>query len=276
MNYARGDIVSNSEIVTTFKCGNMGGMRYSLKTNALVLVSDPFKGFYEDEWSGDVLHYTGMGKEGDQILKGNQNLRLYESKTNGVDLHLFEVNKPKEYTYLGNVELASEPYQEFQNDSNGNNRKVWIFPLKVKGLINNTPLNIEYLRAREEELASKARNLSTKELIKRAMSKTNAGKRSVQSNEYQRDTNIAELTKRRANGKCELCDSHAPFKKKNGEPFLEVHHITWLAKGGDDNLKNTVALCPNCHRKMHSLNNTNDIHKLTQIAKEYVDSVLQK
>ena len=29
--------------------------------------------------------------------------------------------------------------------------------------------------------------------------------------------------------------------------------IVELSKGGEDTVENAVALCPNCHRKMHSL-----------------------
>ena len=36
-------------------------------------------------------------------------------------------------------------------------------------------------------------------------------------------------------------------KNPNGKPYLEVHHIIQLAKGGPDTIKNAVALCPNCH-----------------------------
>jgi 5-methylcytosine-specific restriction protein A len=36
-----------------------------------------------------------------------------------------------------------------------------------------------------------------------------------------------------------------------GEPFLECHHIQRLADNGEDGPTNTVALCPNCHRRMH-------------------------
>ena len=60
----------------------------------------------------------------------------------------------------------------------------------------------------------------------------------------------------------------APFIDKNGVPFLETHHIKWLSEGGDDSIQNTVALCPNCHRKMHSLNRKADINKLTAKAME--------
>jgi 5-methylcytosine-specific restriction protein A len=30
-----------------------------------------------------------------------------------------------------------------------------------------------------------------------------------------------------------------------------VHHIVPLAEGGPDDLGNTAALCPNCHRAVH-------------------------
>ncbi|ENC6369066.1 HNH endonuclease [Aeromonas veronii] len=55
-----------------------------------------------------------------------------------------------------------------------------------------------------------------------------------------------------ANGKCEHCKKDAPFIRiKDGTPYLEVHHKEKLADGGEDTLENTIALCPNCHRKFH-------------------------
>jgi len=68
-----GMTLSNSQVSSTFRCGNMGGMRRSKTTNSLVLISDPFKGLYEDRWDEDILHYTGMGKIGDQSLESAQN-----------------------------------------------------------------------------------------------------------------------------------------------------------------------------------------------------------
>lgn len=43
-NLAIGQEISNSDLVSIFKCGNMGGMRRSHTTNTLVLVSDYTKG----------------------------------------------------------------------------------------------------------------------------------------------------------------------------------------------------------------------------------------
>jgi 5-methylcytosine-specific restriction endonuclease McrA len=55
-----------------------------------------------------------------------------------------------------------------------------------------------------------------------------------------------------ANGKCQECSSDAPFKRrKDNTPYLEVHHKLQLSQGGEDTVKNSIALCPNCHREKH-------------------------
>ena len=64
-----------------------------------------------------------------------------------------------------------------------------------------------------------------------------------------------------------FCSCPAPFKDKNGRPYLESHHIIWLAKGGADSIDNTIALCPNCHRKMHVINAAADVKILLEKAK---------
>lgn len=79
---------------------------------------------------------------------------------------------------------------------------------------------------------------------------------------FVRDRYISEYAKRRAQGICQLCGEPAPFTDRDGVPFLETHHIIWLADGGDDSIENTVALCPNCHRKMHILDLAEDVEKL--------------
>lgn len=104
-----GTVLTNSQIVSTFKCGNMGGMRRSKKTNTLVLISDSSKGFYRDEWEGGILLYTGMGKTGNQVLKGNQNKTLAESGSNSIGVHLFEVFTKKSTHTKAKRSFASLP-----------------------------------------------------------------------------------------------------------------------------------------------------------------------
>lgn len=125
-----GQILKNADIVEIFKCGNMGGMRRSKTTNTLVIVSDYTKGIYHDKWIGGVLHYTGMGKSGDQDINWAQNATLAACGHNGVDVHLFEVMDAGEYVYCGRIELVDKPYTETQPGEDGNPRKVWMFPIR--------------------------------------------------------------------------------------------------------------------------------------------------
>ena len=125
-----GQCINNDDIRRIFKCGNMGGMRRSHTTGTLVIVSDYTKGLYHDKWIGGVLHYTGMGKTGDQDLYWSQNATHAKSSYNGVDVHLFEVMNPGEYVYCGRVELVAQPYADTQPDENGTPRRVWMFPVR--------------------------------------------------------------------------------------------------------------------------------------------------
>ena len=84
---------------------------------------------------------------------------------------------------------------------------------------------------------------------------------------FKRNANVIEKAKERANGICQLCGNRAPFQDKQGHPYLEVHHVIWLSRGGADKLSNAVALCPNCHSKMHIVDDEQDIALLLEKAK---------
>lgn len=84
---------------------------------------------------------------------------------------------------------------------------------------------------------------------------------------FTRNRYISEYAKRRAAGICQLCGQPAPFSDRSGRPYLESHHIVWLADGGEDTIENTVALCPNCHKKMHVLDLPEDVEKLQKVVK---------
>jgi HNH endonuclease len=55
----------------------------------------------------------------------------------------------------------------------------------------------------------------------------------------------------RANGRCEGCNSRAPFLTADGAPYLEAHHVERLADEGPDHPRKVIGLCPNCHRRAH-------------------------
>jgi HNH endonuclease len=67
-----------------------------------------------------------------------------------------------------------------------------------------------------------------------------------------RNPDVVAQVLHEAKGICALCKKNAPFiKKKDGLPYLEVHHKKLLAAGGLDVVLNAEALCPNCHRRKH-------------------------
>jgi len=258
-----GDTIINSQLIDIFKCSPQGGMRRSRRTNTLVIVSDHTRGIYEDRWIDDILHYTGMGLEGDQKIDAAQNKTLAESPTNSVEVFLFEVFEAGNYFFRGQVGLADATYQEDQPDIKRNLRKVWIFPLKLTDEGRSAHLPESIIHKKQEKREREARRLSDEELEERVKyAKKRVGRREVGTTAYERNADVAELAKRRVKGICQLCEEPAPFKTKKDEPFLESHHIVWLSEGGEDTIENSTALCPNCHRKMHILNLKSDINKL--------------
>jgi 5-methylcytosine-specific restriction enzyme A len=94
------------------------------------------------------------------------------------------------------------------------------------------------------------------ELMKRDLLEVPAGQvepqpiaRSVK--DYARDAAVKAWVLKHANGVCECCANPAPFVMSNRLPFLEVHHVNRLAEAGQDTIENTVAVCPNGHRRLH-------------------------
>lgn len=51
---------------------------------------------------------------------------------------------------------------------------------------------------------------------------------------FRRDAMVVAWTLKSSGGVCELCANPAPFFAKDGLPYLEVHHVEYLANGGED------------------------------------------
>lgn len=71
------------------------------------------------------------------------------------------------------------------------------------------------------------------------------------TSEYTRSQSVVEYVKARARGECEGCGEPAPFTSKTGEPYLHAHHTHELGEGGSDTPETVIALCPNCHYRVH-------------------------
>lgn len=263
-----GDILTESDVHSIFECQTQLGIRLSRKNNAIVIVSDATSNnVYADVWDGDILYYTGTNAgsvNGNQTLSGPGNnngaLKAVWEKPDATTIFLFIKYAANQCTYKGVVKLAKEPYQEARKSNPS--QQVWKFPLQLVNVgVEKLHRDYAIVEGRscfksEEELkqtiAKKVKNPNRVKPIKRTAS----------ANVYDRDPEISAYIKARACGKCDLCGSNAPFTDENGQPYFESHHITWLSRGGSDIPENMVALCPNCHRKVHVLDSESDRKQL--------------
>ena len=262
-----GETISNRQLTKLFKCSSQGGMRRSHATDSLVLIADHTQRLYENRWIDGRFHFSGIGKKGDQDVGFSQNKTLAESADKPIAVFLFEVFESGRYVFAGRVTLHEAPYASSHPDADGCCRSVWVFPLRLIEGERSPQIAEELIRKNRKRNERLARKLTDKELVKRARDiKSRAGCRRATTTLYEKNVFVAELALRKASGICQLCEQPAPFRDRHGRPYLETHHIAWSSEGGEDTIDNTVALCPNCHTKMHTLNMKSDRRKLKKIA----------
>ena len=256
-----GDGIDNDTLMAIFRCSLHGVMRPSPQTNSLVVISDHTKAIFDDTWVNNFFQYTGTGLTGKQALSSRPNKALTDTKTNGTSLYLFEVFEEGKYVFDGEAELADRPFLSRQSDSEKNLRDVYVFPLRLKGR-KRPPVPKNELKKRsipETREPARKRALSTDEPGLPIPDANMDGGRPGFVSPADEARIVSEHAHRRANGICQLCNQPAPFFTADGKPWLETHHIEKIAPGGKHGIENTVALCPNCHRKMHVLNLPGDV-----------------
>lgn len=115
------------------------------------------------------------------------------------------------------------------------------------------PIEASRLRAAfDEALAQALADDPNARLARLRTASRRPGRRLVSQVEFVRNPDVVAEVLARAQGRCGRCRSPAPFRRaSDGSPYLEVHHVLPLARGGDDSVENAIALCPNCHRHMH-------------------------
>ena len=82
------------------------------------------------------------------------------------------------------------------------------------------------------------------------------------------ESTAGQMAVNAAHGKCELCGQVFP----DGDSFLEAHFLKWLSNGGSPTIDNVVALCPNCHKRIHLYNDPLDIELLQRTAKSHMNN----
>lgn len=206
---------------------------------------------YADDWNEDksAYLYTGEGQRGPMtFIRGNR--AIADHAEDGRALHLFKsLGKGKGNEYMGEFSCA-DMYERTQPDVSGQNRTAIVFRLVPVGI----PGEIIEAEVQDEDEADLYGSLAAARLAALAAckpSKDDLGQ-SAPRKIYQRSRKVAHYVLMRAAGACESCERPAPFMKKDGTPYLEPHHVNRLSDGGLDHPRYVGAVCPSCHREIHS------------------------
>lgn len=279
-----GQVITEKQVHEIFQCQTTFGIRMSAKNNLFVIMSGSAKKKqYDDIWDGNVLHYCGTDINSDsdsnQTLKkgrGNNNKQLADvwekPLSTRPQLFLFVKKKENQCIFKGEVIPVLKPYMAPRPDDPS--KMVYRFPLQLKE-INSDKVESEFKKAEDEsaklseqelyaKVKGKADDKQPKEATKQYQTKTTY---------YERNPDISAYAKLRAHGICDLCGGPAPFTDRERRPYLEAHHVIWLSNSGKDEIDNVVALCPNCHRKMHVVNDPTDVQILLDKITAYNSSI---
>lgn len=276
-------VSGNEVIIKNKKCLELNPKnRYMFdKNNLLTYMEDvkgeyisavlfEYKSFKSEPWKN--IDYLGWERRVKRIRSANfsKRFQIYIKKTNDND-----PNKGARYYLAG---LDSDEYSiivkyclipqytniRIKKERNSQGGYNYIFLLEVNGLEDiKRILEFQY---KEEESNYFTKNQDV--LLKSARSKSDVAKnkqegQTITTKVYKRDAEISAYVKMRADGKCDMCGERAPFIDKKGNPYLEEHHVIRLADGGEDSIDNAVALCPNCHRKIHIIG-TSEMNRTLQ------------
>lgn len=204
---------------------------------------------YTDGWNKDnsAYLYTGEGKRDDMTLTGN-NLAIAEHAKTGRALYLFKsLGKSKGYRFEGEFSCA-DTFREPQLDELKKERSAIVFRLVRDG----SPEPISEADIEEEPDLPNSLEAARHAAIAACTPGTTEPGQSAPRKIYQRSRKVAHYVLMRAKGICECCLKPAPFLKKDGNHYLEPHHVNRLSDGGLDHPRYVGAICPNCHREIHS------------------------
>lgn len=202
---------------------------------------------YADHWEEGAYFYTGEGQRGPMTLtRGNR--AIAEHAEDGRALYLFKsLGKGNGYAYVGEFSCA-DMFTRTQPDVDGQDRAALVFRLVPVGISSGI---IEAEIEDEDDLPGSlaAARLAALDACKPGSDDVG---QSAPRKLYQRSRKVAHYVLMRAQGTCESCEKPAPFMKKDGTPYLEPHHVNRLSDGGLDHPRYVGAVCPSCHREIHS------------------------
>jgi 5-methylcytosine-specific restriction protein A len=212
--------------------------------HALVIIITGEEGLehgYADRYRPDgVFEYFGEGQVGPmEMQRGNR--AIADHSTLGKSLLLFR--KTNNGVRFEGEMVYENHHVERAPDRTGAERDAIVFELRALEAIT------EAVEAETQSSGAALQDLRLRALA--AASTVSQSSTQGLRNVYQRSRDVRDYVLARANGNCEGCTLPAPFLRSNGNAYLEPHHLRRLSDGGPDHPAHVIALCPNCHRRVH-------------------------
>ncbi|HEX4853058.1 HNH endonuclease signature motif containing protein [Arenimonas sp.] len=272
-SFTEGKIYKRGDIHDKFGGSRQSGISASRQAPAIfIFTGESGKQYgYEDSWdaAGQVFTYTGEGTEGDMTMTGG-NAAIHDHVADGRALHLFEAvpqsgmaHLPKGESRKGYCRYVAEMQCAGFIVSKGLDKKQTLlrdliqFQLVRVGAVQELEEKASSAGAGTDE-ATQAPQTSPKGSLAdlRARAKAASTSPTKKSNDarrtlYERSQDVVRYALARASGVCEGCGGAAPFARKDGTPYLEVHHVDRVSDGGLDLPQKVAAICPTCHRMIH-------------------------
>jgi 5-methylcytosine-specific restriction protein A len=203
---------------------------------------------YTDGWEDDgTFRYFGEGQVGDMsFVRGNR--AVLEHAAAGRELHLFEDLNDAHLRYVGEMTCAGFDWVDKVPDRNGAARRAIAFRLipvdaadpdddpPPPGAPADDTLWTRPLAELRQAAVEAPQDVDPHEARRRVWVRSRA---------------LRIYVLRRADGTCEACGQPAPFTTSAGRPYLEAHHTRRISDGGPDDPRWVIAVCPNCHCRVH-------------------------
>ena len=249
--FTPGQIIRRRDLHSTYGGQEQGGISTPANHSFIMLFTAPsgLSHGYEDGWTeSGIFLYSGEGQLGDMtFVRGNRALR--DHLQDGKDVYLFEYVDRGLVRYVGQL-IVTGYHERSGGDSAGNQRHAIVFELVP---VEDVPYEATDSADLEDSALS---SLPENELRRIAETTPTAGStpRERQEATHKRSRALREYVLRRASGTCEGCGSKAPFITGGGIPYLEMHYLRRPSDVGPESPSWVVALCPNCHRRVHKGN----------------------
>lgn len=202
--------------------------------------------------------YRGAGLSGDQSLSSAGNKRLEQARVDQQPIRFWYKPSGEPFSFLTWAVVIGRAWTRGIG-TDGLDRAELEWTLQAVATDNSSDWSDEVQQAMSDAIEAGTNDKSSpeaspgasyEELFNRVLARgSKPNRRNIVRTDPVRSTTAREAVLLRAEGQCEspLCNGMAPEPNRKGEAILDVDHIVDLAKGGDDDPLNMVAICPNCH-----------------------------